>query len=86
MVSLVEASEAVLLKILVVHPHEQVPNLNGEDKFQAMKVLARRTQILEVTMTSNVGKNSVTLDSRIAEWTTIVENACTIALRSTECW
>ena len=58
-VSLIEASEAVLLKMLVPRPQEQVPNLSGEDKFQAMKALARRTQKLEATMTSNVGKKSV---------------------------
>ena len=78
-VSLIEASEAVLLKIPVARPQEQDPDFSGEDKFQVMKALARRTQNLEATMTSNVGKNSVTLDSRIAEWTTtIVENAFTI--------
>ena len=78
-VSLIEASEAVLLKMPVARPQEQDPDFSGEDKFQAMKALARRTQNLQATMTSNVGKNSVTLDSRIAEWTTtIVENAFTI--------
>ena len=79
MLSLIEASEVVLVNMLVARPQEHFPDLSGEDKFQAMKALARRTQKLEATMTSNVGKNSVTLDSRIAEWTTtIVENAFTI--------
>ena len=78
-VSLIEASEAVLLKMPVARPQEQDPDFSGEDKFQAMKASARRTQNLEATMTSDVGKNSVTLDSRIAErTTTIVENAYTI--------
>ena len=49
-VSLIEASEAVLLKMPVARPQEQIPDLSGEDTFQAMKALARRTQKLEATM------------------------------------
>ena len=77
--SLIEASEAVLLRMPVPRPQEHVPDLNGENKFQAMKALACRTQKLESSMTSNRCKNSVALDSRITEWTTtIVANAFTI--------